>query len=165
MKAFKDKTGRMWEVAVDVGAAKRLRDLAGVDLGDILAKENKLIERLRLEPILLVDALYAICKPQADAAAPPISDEDFGRSMDGEALDGAILALFEELVSFFPSPTRQVLGAVVKRMKSLETLTTQAAQAVARDKTIEAPLRRAIRGAFGAKSGVSRGSRASSRGG
>jgi len=83
-----------------VDAIKRVRGLVDVDLLEVV--EGKLIERFIRDPILLCDVVYAVCKPEADSRS--VSDEDFGRSMAGDAIEQATKALLEELVNFSPSP-------------------------------------------------------------
>lgn len=100
MKTFTDNAGRTWTIAVNVDAIKRVRGLLDVDLLEIV--EGKLIEKLIRDPVLLCDVVYAVCKPEADTRN--ITDEDFGRSMAGDAIEHATKALLEELVGFSPSP-------------------------------------------------------------
>ena len=116
MKTFKDSTGREWQVEINVDAVKRVRSLAGVDLMD--AVSGKLAIELADDPIQMVDTVYALCKPQADAAG--ITDEAFGRAMAGDAIDGALTAVLEELVGFFPRHRRRVLEASLNRAKVLQ---------------------------------------------
>jgi len=112
VKTFTDNADRSWNVEINVAAVKRVRDLAGVDLLEIV--EGKLIQKLISDPILLCDIIYVVCKPQADERS--ISDEDFGRAMAGDAIEHATAALLEELVSFCPSPRdRKNLGHVLEK--------------------------------------------------
>lgn len=116
MKAFTDNAGRTWDVEINVAAIKRVRGLVGVDLLEIV--EGTLIEKLIRDPVLLCDVIYAVCKPQADQRS--VSDEDFGRSMAGDAIEHATTALLEELVSFCPSPRdRKNLGRVLEATREL----------------------------------------------
>ena len=81
MKSFTDNKGRTWTLEVNVAAIKRVRGLCKVDLNSIVEvdSENRptahLLEQLSSDPVLLVDVLYAICKPEADKLG--VSDEDF----------------------------------------------------------------------------------------
>ncbi len=100
MKTFNDNAGRTWTIAINVDAIKRVRSLLDVDLLEIV--EGKLIEKLIRDPVLLCDVVYAVCKREADARG--VSDEDFGRSMAGDAIEHATKALLEDLVGFSPSP-------------------------------------------------------------
>lgn len=118
MKTFNDNAGRSWNVEVNVAAIKRVRSLASVNLLEII--EGTLIEKLVRDPVLLCDVVYAICKPQAEERQPPISDEEFGRAMAGDAIEYATAALLEELVSFCPSPRdRKNLGRVLEATRKV----------------------------------------------
>ena len=100
MRTFKDNKKREWAVDVTVTTVKRVRDLVKVDLTKLV--EERLIERLVADPVLLCDVVYAVCKPEADAKG--ISDEEFGSAMRGDAIDAATKALLDDLVDFSPSP-------------------------------------------------------------
>jgi len=102
MAALKDKADRSWVLTVDVGAIRRVKGALGVDLLDIA--RGDLLERLVDDPVLLVDVLFVLCKPQADEAK--VTHEDFDRSIVGHALDDAASALFEEILDFFPRGLR-----------------------------------------------------------
>ena len=117
MKSFTDNKGRTWTLEVTVATVKRVRALCRVDLNSIveLDKNNKpsaeLLERLSSDPVLLVDVLYAICKPQADKLG--VSDEDFGEAMAGDAIEYATSALLEEVINFFPESKRMVMQRIL----------------------------------------------------
>ncbi len=114
MRTFQDSAGRTWTIAVTVDAVKRVRDLLKEDLLDI----ERVFPRLLLDPILLCDAVYCICKPQADAEN--ITDVDFARAMAGDAIAHAKAALVEELVDFFPEPSqRETLRLAVEKYGQL----------------------------------------------
>jgi hypothetical protein len=114
MRTFQDSAGRTWTVAVTVDAVKRVRDLLKEDLLDI----ERTFPRLLLDPILLCDVVYCICKPQADAEK--ITDVDFARAMAGERIAQAKAALVEELVDFFPEPSqRETLRLAIEKYGQL----------------------------------------------
>ena len=118
MRTFKDNQSREWTVEITVAAIKRVRGLAGVDLMEVLEGSNGLIEKLVRDPVLLCDVIYAACKPQADEHQ--ITDEAFGASMAGDAIEHATAALLEELVDFCPSPRdRANLGRVLKATRDV----------------------------------------------
>ena len=100
MKLFKDNASREWKVEITVATIKRVRDLLGVDLMEVV--DGDLVQRLIRDPILLCDVIYVVCKPQADEKS--ITDEDFGQAMAGDVIEQATTALLEELVAFSPSP-------------------------------------------------------------
>ena len=117
MKTFTDNKGRIWTLEVTVATVKRVRALCRVDLNSIveLDKNNKpsaeLLERLSSDPVLLVDVLYAVCKPQADKLG--VTDEDFGEAMAGDTIEHATTALLEEVINFFPESKRMVLQRIL----------------------------------------------------
>lgn len=117
MKTFNDNAARSWTVQVNVDAIKRVRDLAQVNLLEVV--EGKLLERLISDPILLCDVIYCLCKPEADSKN--VSDVDFGRAMGGDAIDGATTALLEELVDFFPQAKRRVLAKALAKLQKLQS--------------------------------------------
>jgi len=127
MKTFNDSQGRTWSVVINVGAIKRVRDLLGVDLLDVA--NGELLSRLADDPCALVDVLYVLCKPEADAKG--VTDEDFGRGMVGGVLDEAASALLKELLDFFPSAQRaRALGKLVKVMEAQDAAVKAAAEAI-----------------------------------
>ncbi|GAB6188019.1 hypothetical protein [Thermopirellula anaerolimosa] len=117
MRTFQDSAGRTWTIAVSVDAVKRVRDLLKEDLLDI----ERTFPRLLLDPILLCDVIYCVCKPQADAEK--ITDVDFARAMAGDTIAGAKAALVEELVDFFPEPSqRETLRLAIEKYGQLNQL-------------------------------------------
>jgi hypothetical protein len=134
MRQFKDNAGRTWTVDINVATLKRVRGLTGVDLMQVI--EGTLIEKFIRDPVLLCDVVYAVCKPEADAAK--VSDEEFGKAMAGDAIEAATGAVLDELISFCPSPRdRANLGRVLQATnrvlekardvteKRIETLTSE----------------------------------------
>jgi hypothetical protein len=134
MRQFKDNAGRTWTVDINVATLKRVRGITGVDLMQVI--EGTLIEKFIRDPVLLCDVVYAVCKPEADAAK--VSDEEFGKAMAGDAIEAATGAVLDELISFCPSPRdRANLGQVLQATnrvldkardlteKRIETLTSE----------------------------------------
>jgi hypothetical protein len=106
MPSFRDSSGKTWEVRVDVAAVKRVLDLAQVDLRVI--ESGKTLAELALDPIKLVDTLYAVVKPQVDAAG--LSDEQFAALFAGDVLEQAATALIDGILDFFPASQRRALA-------------------------------------------------------
>jgi hypothetical protein len=116
MKTFKDNAGRTWTVDVNIATVKRVKSLLKIDLLDVV--EGKLLDELSLNPVLLCDVVYAICKPDADKQN--IDDEQFGYAMAGDAVELATTALLEELVDFFPDAKRRVLRKAMNKFKRVQ---------------------------------------------
>lgn len=114
MRTFQDSAGRTWTIAVTVDAVKRVRDLLKEDLLDI----ERTLPRLLVDPILLCDVAYCVCKPQADTEK--VSDVNFARAMAGDVIARAKTALVEELVGFFPEPSqRETLRLAIEKYGEL----------------------------------------------
>ncbi len=124
MRTFKDNAGRTWSVQINVDALKRVKSLLGVNLLEVI--EGKLVERLAGDPVFLCDVLFAAVKPEADAQK--VSDEDFGRAMGGDALDGATAAFLGELVDFFPQGRRKVLRKAMDKYGAFEAKALEVAE-------------------------------------
>ncbi len=118
MKTFTDNAGRTWTVTINVDAIKRVRTLVQVNLLDVLDDGCKLLAELHDDPVLLVDVLYCVCKPEADAQN--VTDEEFGRAMSGDAILQASTALLEELSDFFPNARQR--AAMKDLLKKTETV-------------------------------------------
>lgn len=122
MKFFRDTAGRQWQLSVTVAAMKRVHALCGVNLYQIIELDDSrssLLDRLASDPVLLVDVLYAVCKPQADQLH--VSDVDFGEAMSGSTIDDASNALLEEIVDFFPEAKRLALKKVLTATRRFRT--------------------------------------------
>jgi hypothetical protein len=118
MKQFTDNSGRTWTVPVNVDGIKRVRSLLGVNLLDVLDDGCKLLADLHDDPVLLVDVLYCLCKPEAEAKQ--VTDEEFGRAMSGDALLHASKALLEGLSDFFPNARQR--AAMKRLLQTTETV-------------------------------------------
>lgn len=141
MKSFTDNTGRAWLVNVNVGTIKRVRALCGVDLANIISIESgqkpkiELLERLASDPVLLVDVLYAVCKPEADAKN--ISDEEFGAAMAGDSVDHATSALLDEIIDFFPEAKRRAFQKILSATRRFESLARKKMESLLADGKFE----------------------------
>lgn len=124
MKEFTDSTGRKWTVEINVAIVKRIKSSLQIDLLDVLG--DNLIDRLSSDPILLCDLLYVTCKDQADAEG--ITDEQFGKAMAGDAIDGATEAFLNELVDFFPKGRRGAMRKVLDKTTALQARAIQTAE-------------------------------------
>ena len=141
MKTFIDNTGRTWPLVVNVATIKRVRALCGVDICTIIELDEKnqpstkLLERLSSDPVLLVDVLYAVCKPECDKLN--VSDEDFGAAMAGDAIEHATSALLDEIIDFFPEQKRLAFKKVLSATRRFEEIAKKRLQALLADGKLE----------------------------
>jgi len=118
MTTFSDNAGRAWDVVVHVLAVKRVRAALGVDLYRLVDDGLKGLGELLADPVLLVDVLYVLCREAAESSG--VSDEDFGRSLAGDALERAAQAFLEALTDFFPDRrARQALRTVTRKGREM----------------------------------------------
>jgi hypothetical protein len=118
MTSFKDATGRVNTLAINVTAIKRVKALTGVHLPSLCNGKMEGLGALMDDDVGFVDIVYAICKPDLDAAG--ISDEDFGRAMFGDAILLASRAFTAELFDFFRDA--RVRAALKKVLEKIEAV-------------------------------------------
>jgi hypothetical protein len=127
MKTFKDSAGTEWTVNVTVATVKRVKDLCGVNLMDVVGGE--LLKELASDPVKLVDTLYVICKPQATERS--VTDEQFAERLSGDSLADATEAFLQGLADFFPQPQRGIIQKLLtKRTEFNATVQTAAEQRI-----------------------------------
>jgi len=132
MPSFKDRHGLSWDIELTVSAAKRVKNLCGVDLYEAL--DGKLIGRLASDVALVADVIYCILKPEADARS--LTDEQFGESLDGQAMGEAMDAFMEALADFFARPDqRRVVREISRKINA--TMAIAETQALDRIGTID----------------------------
>ena len=122
MAKFRDNKDREWLVEINIGTIKRVRKLIDVDILDCVKEKDSLIDRMALDPVLLVDILYGVCEPQATEAK--VSDEQFGEAMAGDVIGYATSAFLEALVDFFHGARKNY----IKRAIEIRTHIEQAAE-------------------------------------
>jgi len=141
--AWIDSLGRVWSTAISLNTIKRVRELVNVNLLEVF--DGQLLNRLSGDPELLVNTLYAVCKPQADERG--MSDEAFGELLVGDASEEATTALVQGLISFFPKDRREVLRRIWTKTGKLTAesmaLITAKLDSANIDETIKAMLARA----------------------
>lgn len=126
---FIDSKGRKWDATVDVPTVKTIRNTLKVDLMDLLNGKPDALVQLIDDPILLVDALYLICREQCQEKG--INDEEFGRGLVGEGIDNAVDAFLVGVTYFFPKGRRAVALEVVRKIgESMDRVTTKALAAL-----------------------------------
>lgn len=140
MKSFTDNTGRTWTLVVNVATIKRVRALCHVDLNSVIEVEEgkpstRLLELLSSDPVLLVDVLYAVCKPECDQKN--VTDEDFGSAMAGDAITQATTALLDEIIDFFPEAKRLAFKKILSASRRFEEVAKKRLAAALEDSKFE----------------------------
>ena len=112
-----DAENRTWSTAISVNAIRRVKELVGVNLLEVF--DGEMLARLADDPVLLVNTLYAVCKPQADER--DVSDEAFGELLVGDTIELAAAALVRGIADFFPKDRRAVLDRLWAATKRTRT--------------------------------------------
>lgn len=99
MHTFNDAAGRVWTIALHLGAARAVKDKLGVDLLAPEAGEPPLLTRLAADELLLGEVICAMLQEQFDAHH--VSADDVRRAFDGATLLAAQQAFYAELEDFF----------------------------------------------------------------
>lgn len=123
MPKFSDTKGREWVVSITVGAIRRVIELENVNLaridrprdGSVL--DTSLITELTFDIELLVNVVYALVKPQADAMNPPVTPMDFAEALDGGVVNKASEALWSALENFFQHSRPDLVATIRKQVK------------------------------------------------
>ena len=113
-KTFTDSKGRTWTCRVDTAALRRIRDSLGFNLAG-----EEAMQKLQDDPVLLVDTIFAVILPQAQAAN--VTGMDFGESLEKDVIDDATLALLEGLADYFPTRRRLILEAAIETTRKTIT--------------------------------------------
>lgn len=103
---------------------------------------SDILERLASDPVLLVDVLFAVCKPEADAKG--ITDEEFGRAMAGDAIELAATALLDEIIDFFPEAKRKVFRKILDASRRFEARSKQALTELLEDPAFDEKIDQAL---------------------
>lgn len=115
MRMFTDTAGEEWGVSVPISAAKRVRQLTGIDLYDV--NDGSLFKQLD-NPITLVDVLYVLCKPEADARG--VDDVTFGSRVPPSALEEITDAIVvESAAMLYPAARREAVLELWRRIRDV----------------------------------------------
>ncbi|NLG44791.1 MAG: hypothetical protein GX547_16235 [Phycisphaerae bacterium] len=111
MPHFTDSTGRVWTLAVTIGAARHIKNAGIVDLLNPDANDPPLAQRL-LNTETVIDLIWLLTADQIEKAG--MSQDDFLRALDGPAALAAETALREALTDFFRDRRDDLVRALEK---------------------------------------------------
>lgn len=132
-RTFKDSAGREWLVEINPWTMQQVREKTDFPLGKLLDNKLALLKTLMDDGgVLFFKVLYVLCEDQAKKIG--VTNEHFGRSLDGDSLEGAFDAFWDAYADFSPSHLREVLREVAA--KGNEIGQTMASQALTQLKSI-----------------------------
>jgi hypothetical protein len=138
MQSFRDTSGQLWDVVVNTNALRRIKSATGLSVAT-MAADGSLYSALAEDPVMLVDVLCAICKPQMETRN--VSEEKFGELLVGDAIDSATTALLEGIIDFFPKARRALLSKALVKIRSLEATAMEMADKALDDPALEKKLK------------------------
>lgn len=106
---FTDSKARVWRLEFNIPICRRLKSEVGFDIGDL--QEGKALIQMVMDPMKFAQVLWLLCESQADR--DKVTEEQFGQSLNGDALDDAFVALNGAVVNFTPSHLRAAAMKVV----------------------------------------------------
>lgn len=140
MHKFKDNQGREWSVALDGWQINRLKNELG-----FVAVDFESIEKARTDYGLLANILFVLC--ESEAKERKVTDEDFGRSLFGQAMEDARDAYLKATIDFFPPSQQETLKTVLEKMASVQdqavTLAKRKVNSLAMDEAIQREMAKA----------------------
>jgi hypothetical protein len=123
---FRDSIGYPWPLTVDLPAARRVRDLVGVNL--LTLRVDRLCAELA-DPIRMCEVLYAVCKPQADVLGLDLDGFLRRLAVDLPAIGAEFLEGLPDFFRKHGDPIRAVqLRMALERTKNLPTLDPETLQ-------------------------------------
>ncbi len=123
---FKDSLDRNWNLVIDYESILRLRSGSlAIDLLDVAAENNSLLQRLASDDILLVATIYALLEPEIKNRG--LSEKEFAAGLTGNGLENALDALIEGIANFSRPQRGAMLRKVWSKLKSSESLLSRQA--------------------------------------
>lgn len=146
MPKFTCNAGHDWAVNVTASTIRNVKAATGINLCDAI--DGSLFAKLSDDPGTLADVLFVVCKQQATERG--ITDERFGESLAGDAIEKASSALIEAIILFFPKRQGEPLAVLAGKIEKMKVMILAKAMATYSDPDLERKLQAAL--IFGASS-------------
>ena len=118
MREFKDAVGRTWELAVTIGAAKRIKDKLGVDLLQLNlpaeGDDRPILTRLGMDELLLGEIICCLIG-EAQFEKQDVTADQVVDAFDGKTVLAAQKAFYEELLDFFRQRGRKFMATAIEK--------------------------------------------------
>jgi hypothetical protein len=121
---FKDSEGREWDVGLPWDVVRRLKDKEGINLLEFAEDKFAKFREVMSDPLAMLDLLWAIVKPQAEAKQ--MTRDQFEKAMGGDALYEAQLSFEGAYLFFTHNPkTRSALKRLLEKQKAMQEVTME----------------------------------------
>lgn len=118
VSTFTTTDGTRFLVPVNYLTVKRVRELCGVNVLDILGPGEQLSGFLA-DDVKLLEVVCAIVRPQLKEL--DWSDDQFFSVVDGEVIRAATNCLIDEVTEFFPEPRKGLVAKVIAKVRAAAT--------------------------------------------
>jgi len=119
MKTFKDNQDRDWQIAINIGTAKRVKEKLDVDLLQPEIGEPPLLTRLGTDELLLGEVICCLLEEQFEAL--DMTADDMRKVFEGKPLLDAHMAFYEDMLNFFRARGRIDRAAMVEKQTKILT--------------------------------------------
>lgn len=110
MASFADKNGKTWPVSLTVGHIDPLKETFQFDPSRYIKTDKEFAKLYDLEPQVVVGILWIICEEAGTKDG--LTPEAWAHLFDGDSLEGAVHALADAVIGFFP---RKAISQAMQR--------------------------------------------------
>lgn len=169
MQTFKDNLGRVWGVALSIGAMRRIKDATKTDLANINEDSFQVVAGDSLRLCEILEHCTQRLDPPGSAEVGGTSGVPLADALSGDALGAARQSFIDELIAFFPSEReRAAIARVVSTMNAARdramTMVEAQIQSGELDRQLDAAMAEALGETRGESSGSSPASSESTQG-
>lgn len=130
MRAFTDTTGRKWELTINVGQVRAVRDRASFDLSAAITDKFVSLANLVNDQCKFCEVLFTLCREQAEKLG--VNNKQFEDAQDADSLNEAADAFLHEFAEkMVPKTNRQNFLKYLAKAKEVgEMLSADASKAI-----------------------------------
>ena len=139
---FTDSLNRNWEIGLTLGDCRTIRTATKIELGD--ASKVGDLANLVNAPEKLGEVLWLLSKEQAEAMG--VTQDEFNRGLDGDALQAGWKAIVEAFIAFCPSSVRDTVRNAFLQVENTMELASKAIEKSLKDPSFTEELNSRITG-------------------
>lgn len=117
MQAFKDSSGRTWEIVINGATIARVLGITKVNIWYLLDDSAKGLSDLLSNPPVFTNVIYLLSKQ-----SEKVAEEELLAAMDGDTLEAAMNAFKEEFLFFSPKSKRETIRLFFDKGSQCQTL-------------------------------------------
>ena len=127
MSTFEDSKGRSWNISLNIGSMKRIKERLGFDFLSTDAESNPIL-KLASDYLTLADVVWILVEDEAGKRG--VTVDDFVESLVGDPLDKLVDAMAVAYTDFTPNPKRrETLMRLWQKVRQAEELALSQASA------------------------------------